>query len=183
MLLCALCSKNHLICQDQQCYISTLCRVPCSQNKTIFHDSKSRKCKASGDNWLLRQLKSQIDFATRCQVQKRGACSAGVEFWSRASFSFCYRVRFVLLLCTSVRYVVSQDVWALFFFFFFSLTAISLGFILLIKFLLSFLSSSNNITSVGRDVGNSFCLTEWKHRAFILAFLIGSLDLNWTVIT
>lgn len=76
----------------------------------------------------------------------------------------------------------SRRVGVVFFFFFF-LTAISLGFILLIKFLLSFFSSSNKITSVGRDVGNSFCLTKRKHNAFILAFLIGSLDLNWIVIT
>lgn len=79
----------------------------------------------------------------------------------------------MLLLCTSVRYVVSQDVWALLFFF---LTAIFLGFILLIKFLLSLFSSSNNITSVGRDVGNSY-------RVETLCFYFAVVNWNrWTLI-
>lgn len=144
-----------LICQEQQCYISTSCRVPRSQNKPIFHYLQHRKCKASGNNWLLRQLVSDwlcyptLGAETRYTFSCCGISEPCEFLILLLSPLLVFTLHFCALRCQSRRVGV-----VLFFF----LTAISLGFILLIKFLLSFFSSSNNITSVGRDVGNSCCV-------------------------
>lgn len=79
----------------------------------------------------------------------------------------------MLLLSTSVRCVVSQGVWALCFFFFSFLTAISLGFILLIKFFFLRVSFPPQTTSqVWAEMQAGAAAR--KRRAFILAFLIGT---------
>lgn len=114
-----------------------------NENQIIFYLSRGTKkasCSASGINWLMRPLMLQIDhWLPRAEVHgehmEKHTCSADEKVWNGwiSHFVICFvsifgafTLHFPAICCQSSR--VGGF-----------LTAISLGFILLIKFLLSFL--------------------------------------------
>lgn len=139
-----------------------------NQTKILFYFSRSTKTaesassNASGNKWLLGQLVLQIDcLLPHTEVQDECVKNIHVDVKFCNPWISHFVLEFVsifgaFLLCTSQPISCQSSRVGGF------LTAFSLGFILLMKFLLSFFFYSRlllfqHIRSVGRQVGITFC--------------------------
>lgn len=162
MLLCALCGKKkpQLICQDQQCYNSTSGRVPRSQNKPYFITRNAGNAKPVATTDYCGSLSLRLTLLPEPGAETRRTFSCGgILEPCKFLILFPSPLRaFTLLFCAIC--CQSRRVGVVFFFFpdsyflgLYSVDKVSSEFLFLLK----------NITSVGRDVGNSFCPTEKKN--------------------